>query len=66
MDIKKSEKVIRFWIVSGLLGICIVVTALFYFFDAEKRKAEERMVEIVNYVKVQCSTYTHFNESSES
>ena len=24
------------------------------------------MVEIVNYVKVQCSTYTHFNESSES
>ena len=66
MDIKKREKVKRFWIVSGLLGICIVVTALFYFFDAEKRKAEERMVEIVNYVKVQCSTYTHFNESSES
>ena len=24
------------------------------------------MVKIVNYVKVQCSTYTHFNESSES
>ena len=24
------------------------------------------MVEIVNYVKVQCSTYTHYNESSES
>ena len=24
------------------------------------------MVEMVNYVKVQCSTYTHFNESSES
>ena len=23
-------------------------------------------VEIVNYVKVQCSTYTHYNESSES
>ena len=66
MDIKKRNKVKRFWIVSGLLGICIVVTALFYFFDAEKREAEERMVEIVNYVKVQCSTYTHYNESSES
>ena len=24
------------------------------------------MVEIVNYVKMQCSTYTHYNESSES
>ncbi|MFR8756027.1 MAG: hypothetical protein ACLVG5_04325 [Clostridium sp.] len=24
------------------------------------------MVEIINYVKVQCSTYTHYNESSES
>ena len=24
------------------------------------------MVEIVNYIKVQCSTYTHYNESSES
>ena len=24
------------------------------------------MVEIVNFVKVQCSTYTHYNEASES
>ena len=39
---------------------------LFYFFHAEKAEAEKRMVEIVNYVKVQCSTYTHYNESSES
>ena len=40
--------------------------SLFYFFQAEKAEAEKRMVEIVNYVKVQCSTYTHYNESSES
>ncbi len=40
--------------------------ALFYFFHAEKAEAEKRMVEIVNYVKVQCSIYTHYNESSES
>ena len=38
----------------------------FIFFQAEKAEAEKRMVEIVNYVKVQCSTYTHYNESSES
>ena len=38
----------------------------FCFFYIEKAEAEKRMVEIVNYVKVQCSTYTHYNESSES
>ncbi|MBP8796616.1 MAG: response regulator, partial [Lachnospiraceae bacterium] len=42
------------------------VVSLFYFFHAEKAETEKRMVEIVNYVKVQCSTYTHYNESSES
>ena len=42
------------------------LVSLFYFFNAEKAEAEKRMVEIVNYVKVQCSTYTHYNESSES
>ena len=50
----------------GLIGICVAVVSLFYFFHAEKAEAEKRMVEIVNYVKVQCSTYTHYNESSES
>ena len=48
------------------MGICVAVVSLFYFFYAEKSEAEKRMVEIVNYVKVQCSTYTHYNESSES
>ena len=64
MDIKKKEK--RIQLLGGLLGICVVVVSLFYFFHAEKSEAEKRMVEIVNYVKVQCSTYTHYNESSES
>jgi len=52
--------------VGGLLGICVAAVSLFYFFHAEKAEAEKRMVEIVNYVKVQCSTYAHYNESSES
>ena len=64
MDIKKKEKRIR--LLGGLLGICVAVVSLFYFFHSEKAEAEKRMVEIVNYVKVQCSTYTHYNESSES
>ena len=66
MDIKRKKKEKRIQLIGGLLGICVAVVALFYFFHAEKAEAEERMVEIVNYVKVQCSTYTHYNESSES
>ena len=66
MDIKRRTK--EKWIrrAGVLLGICVAAVALYYSFHAEKADAERRMVEIVNYVKVQCSTYTHFNESSES
>ena len=41
-------------------AFCIV------FFYKEKTEVEQRLVEIVNYVKVQCSTYTHYNEATES
>ena len=66
MDIRRRIKVKRFWIFGILLGICVTATSLYYFFQAEKKEAENRMVKTVNYVKVQCSTYTHYNESSES
>ena len=66
MDIKGRTKEKQIKIIGILLGICVAVVSLFYFFHTEKAEAEKRMVEIVNYVKVQCSTYTHYNESSES
>ena len=66
MDIKGRTKEKQIKTIGILLGICVAVVSLFYFFHTEKAEAEERMVEIVNYVKVQCSTYTHYNESSES
>ena len=66
MDIKKNKKEKRIQLFGGLIGICVAVVSLFYFFHAEKAEAEKRMVEIVNYVKVQCSTYIHYNESSEA
>ena len=65
-DIRRRIKVKRFWIFGILLGICVTATSLYYFFQAEKKEAENRMVKTVNYVKVQCSTYTHYNEASES
>jgi len=66
LDIKRKKKEKRIRLLGGLIGICVAVVSLIYFFHAEKKGAEKRMVEIVNYVKVQCSTYTHYNESSES
>ena len=56
MDIKRKAKEKRIIIVGILLGICVAAVSLFYFFYVEKSEAEKRMVEIVNYVKVQCST----------
>ena len=66
MDIKRKTKEKRIRLFGALIGICVAIVSLFYFFHTEKAEAEKRMVEIVNYVKVQCSTYTHYNESSES
>ena len=66
MDIKRRKKEKGIQLLGVLIGICVAAGTLFYFFHAEKAEAEKRMVEIVNYVKVQCSTYTHYNESSES
>ena len=66
LDIERKTKEKRIQLLGGLIGICVAVVSLVYFFYAEKAEAEKRMVEIVNYVKVQCSTYTHYNESSES
>ena len=66
MDIERKIKEKRVLLLGGLIGIGVAVASMFYFFHVEKVEAEKRMVEIVNYVKVQCSTYTHYNESSES
>ena len=66
MDIKRKKKEKRIQLFGALIGIGVAVVSPLYFFHAEKAEAEKRMVEIVNYVKVQCSTYTHYNESSES
>ncbi len=66
MDIKRKTKEKQIRLFGALIGICVAIVSLFYFFHTEKAEAEKRMVEIVNYVKVQCSTYTHYNESSES
>ena len=56
MDIKRKKKEKRIQLFGALIGIGVAVVSPLYFFHAEKAEAEKRMVEIVNYVKVQCST----------
>ena len=59
MDIKRKKNEKRIQLLGGLMGICVAVVSLFYFFHAEKSEAEKRMVEIVNYVKA--VSYTHLD-----
>jgi len=66
LEIERKKKRKRIQLLGGLIGICVAVVSLFYFFYAEKAEAEKRLAAIVNYVKVQCSTCTYYNESSES
>ena len=49
MDIKRKKKEKRIQLLGGMIGICVAVVSLFYFFHAEKTEAEKRMVEIVNF-----------------
>lgn len=67
---KKNKKSVptekKFWIISIAVGICLVVLSVCFFSNADKEKEEADLLDTVNYVKVQCSTYTHYNESSES
>ena len=44
----------------------MIFSSAFYLFQTQKDEAETKLVKIVNYVKVQCSTYTCYNEASES
>lgn len=53
-------------ILIALLGVCMIFSSAFYFIQTQKDETEAKLVKIVNYVKVQCSTYTHYNEASES
>lgn len=53
-------------ILTALFGILVIITSSTYFFKTQKSEAENKLVKIVNYVKVQCSTYTKYNGASES
>ena len=45
MDIKRKKKEKRIQVVGSLIGICVAVASLFYFFHAEKAEAEKLVAE---------------------
>ena len=57
---------IRFWSVGILGGLLVMLGASLYFIDQEKKAAEARLYETAEYVKVQSSSVTHYNEALES
>ncbi len=66
MTIKKNTSSKRFWIVGIVLGFFVLFFVTFILFNQERSSSEKVLLETVNYVKVQCGTYTHYNEASES
>lgn len=65
-DKASIEKGIRFWSVGILGGLLVMLGASLYFIGQEKKEAEARLYETAEYVKVQSSSVTHYNEASES
>lgn len=65
-DKASFEKGIRFWSVGILGGLLVMLGVSLYFLDQEKKEAEARLYETAEYVKVQSSSVTHYNEALES
>lgn len=65
-DKASIKKGIRFLSVGILGGLLVMLGASLYFIDQEKKEAEARLYETAEYVKVQSSSVTHYNEALES
>lgn len=66
MTIKRKPLGKRFWITAVLIGIAILLASIFYFFTTCKNQAEEDLIKTANYMKVQCATYTYYNNGAET
>lgn len=66
MIIKKISSGRGFWLTGLLIGCIILILSSGITFFLAHNAAENRLRGIANYMKVQCSTYTHYNEAAES
>lgn len=66
MPIKEKTIEKYFFSVVVIIGIIIPLIAGFYFFKKSRTQTELNLRKIVNYMSVQCSSYDHYNEGSET
>lgn len=56
----------KFWFPVVLIGIAILVISVVCFWEICKNQAEKKILKIVNYMKVQCATYSKYNDGAET
>ena len=56
----------HFWISAAALGVVVMIIAAVIFFKSDRNQAEEALLKTVNYIRVQCATYTYYNKGSET
>lgn len=66
MDIRRTTMRKKFWFPVVLIGIAILVISVVCFWEICKNQAEKKLLKIVNYMKVQCATYSKYNDGAET
>ncbi len=66
MTIKNIALGRSFWFSGLVFGCIVMVIAASIVFFLARSATETRLQGTANYMKVQCSTYTHYNEASEA
>lgn len=66
MRIKKRSGDKKLICLMILIGIVVLVVAVLCLFRRCKSGAESQMLSIANYMKVQCATYSHYNNGTET
>lgn len=66
MHIKRKPMGKKFWFPVVLIGIGIWIIAFLGFSDVCRKQAEEGLLKTANYMKIQCATYTSYNNGAEA
>ncbi len=56
----------RFLLTAGGIGIGFLIAAVLFFYRTDLSNAEEELSKNVNYIRTQCTTYTYYNNASET
>ncbi len=66
MSIKDRVNRKKFWIPVIIFGLFFSIVSTLVSYRIHTNTLEQSLVKTVNYIKVQCSTYTRFNDATET